>query len=777
MIVIFCTKSLISLYSQIVVKEINFENSTHLKIGFYNYSADTIKITSLQVSSDTIVLSKDYQYLTILPYNQYYEDFKIDSTIHELKKVLVSITANQTPLQTNFTGYLSSGESALLTPEINPSTGKSGYITPAEFVICNKSETRDERSRYLKGPLVKKTTKTNFTPRDSSPNAALIYNDKYWIFGGWDYNEDSNTWSSKANVWNSDDGIDWTLINPNPPFTHYSSFLVFKDKIMVFNRDTAFVTVDGITWDQQRINPFWAFTRYITWNDKLYWFGWNLRGESEDGINWTIEPTNLPCDSIPELPAIVKTSTKLFMYGGTGMNKVWSSYDGLIWEKVLDKAPWQPRKWFDYTFFDNKMWMMEGNNEDPADSINFGNLKDFWYSYDGIKWVMLDTIPEFENRHGSFMWNDGNRVLISSGFGNNIRSRMHNDIWELNKSLSLTSNTSIFSQMLTPCAPVSDISYIVRGTSDVTVTGLPGGVKSNMTDGLLTISGVPSKPGNYNYEIILNDSLNQVGASGNITISADADLSLISDAGTDKQVFCLNNPLGNIQYNLTNAIGAQVIGLPDGVTGLLGNGVYTISGKPSLSGVFNYTITATSNCISPRLTGSITVLPETTISLASDPGSADQFLLVNTSMKEISYVTNASNEISVGGLPDGISFTYSEGVLNFSGRPNQTGVFNYKISSTGLCSSAETEGIININSYQIFPNPTTGGLTILNIGNFELKVYDLSGNLIFNKLYTDYYKVFQKDFSNILSEAGVYQFVITNRTTGLVSRQKIVFLH
>jgi hypothetical protein len=81
-----------------------------------------------------------------------------------------------------------------------------------------------------------------------------------------------------------------------------------------------------------------------------------------------------------------------------------------------------------------------------------------------------------------------------------------------------------------------------------------------------------------------------------------------SAAGTEAQTVCVNSAITGITYSTTGATGASFSGLPAGVTGNWAAGVATISGTPSVTGTFNYTVTATGgSCGGAIATGSITV--------------------------------------------------------------------------------------------------------------------------------------------------------------------------
>jgi hypothetical protein len=61
--------------------------------------------------------------------------------------------------------------------------------------------------------------------------------------------------------------------------------------------------------------------------------------------------------------------------------------------------------------------------------------------------------------------------------------------------------------------------------------------------------------------------------------------------------------------------GATVTGLPAGVTGTWLANVVTISGTPTASGPFTYTVTLTGGCGVITTTGTITVTANNTVSL------------------------------------------------------------------------------------------------------------------------------------------------------------------
>jgi gliding motility-associated-like protein len=107
--------------------------------------------------------------------------------------------------------------------------------------------------------------------------------------------------------------------------------------------------------------------------------------------------------------------------------------------------------------------------------------------------------------------------------------------------------------------------------------------------------------------VTLTGGCGVITATGTITVTADNTVLLTSAAGTDTQTGCINTAITNITYATTGATGATVTGLPAGVTGTWLANVVTISGTPTASGPFTYTVTLTGGCGVITATGTITV--------------------------------------------------------------------------------------------------------------------------------------------------------------------------
>ncbi|MBS1918657.1 MAG: lamin tail domain-containing protein [Bacteroidetes bacterium] len=117
---------------------------------------------------------------------------------------------------------------------------------------------------------------------------------------------------------------------------------------------------------------------------------------------------------------------------------------------------------------------------------------------------------------------------------------------------------------------------------------------------------------------ISNSCPSQASDPANITVNLNSTISLTSAAGTNNQSFCQGTTLTPITYAVGGgATGANVSGLPAGVSGSFSGGVFTISGTPTASGIFNYTVTTTGPCTNVSATGRITVNATPVITLTS----------------------------------------------------------------------------------------------------------------------------------------------------------------
>jgi gliding motility-associated-like protein len=250
---------------------------------------------------------------------------------------------------------------------------------------------------------------------------------------------------------------------------------------------------------------------------------------------------------------------------------------------------------------------------------------------------------------------------------------------------------------------ITDITYSVGGggTGAIISPSLPTGLTGFYAGGIYTIIGTPSTSGTYNYTITTSGSCAQTFTVGSITVNPDATLSLSSASGTDTQTVCVNTSITDITYSVGGGGTGAIISpaLPSGLSGSYVGGVYTISGTPSTSGTYTYTLTTTGVCVQTFTVGSITINPDASITLTSAVGTDTQTVCVNTSIVDITYLIGGggTGAIISPSLPTGLTGFYAGGIYTIIGTPNTAGTYNYTITTSGSCAQTFTVGSITVN--------------------------------------------------------------------------------
>jgi hypothetical protein len=174
-------------------------------------------------------------------------------------------------------------------------------------------------------------------------------------------------------------------------------------------------------------------------------------------------------------------------------------------------------------------------------------------------------------------------------------------------SIHLTSPGGTDAQSVCINTAITNITYATTGATGATVTGLPAGVTGSWLTNVDTISGTPIAEGPFTYTVTCTGGYGLITATGTITVRPNNTVALTSAVGTDHQTVAHNTPITNITYATTGATGATVTGLPPGVTGSWLTNVVTISGTPTATGPFTYTVTLTGGCGLITTTGDINV--------------------------------------------------------------------------------------------------------------------------------------------------------------------------
>jgi hypothetical protein len=270
-------------------------------------------------------------------------------------------------------------------------------------------------------------------------------------------------------------------------------------------------------------------------------------------------------------------------------------------------------------------------------------------------------------------------------------------------TLTLTSAAATTTQTVNINTPITNITYSTTGgVAGATVTGLPAGVTgtySGGTNGTVTIGGTPTAAGTFSYNVTTTGGCGTQSRTGTITVVVPPSITLSSAAGTNAQTICIGSSITTVTYTTAGGVtGATTTGLPAGLTGMYAggsNGTYTISGTPTATGVFNYTITTSGGVATA--TGSITVNALPTAPTAATPVTycqgATATPLTATGANQLWYTTAA------GGTGSATAPTPSTAAV---------GNTTYYVSQTvNGCEGPRAAIVVNVNATPAAPTATS----------------------------------------------------------------------
>lgn len=237
-----------------------------------------------------------------------------------------------------------------------------------------------------------------------SQHKVIEFNNKLWLFGGEIPRQGGGT-SYGADVWSSEDGVNWQLVYEG---IYVKDVVVFNERIWAFEENNIYSSETGNEWVQEvsnwaqmfqpenTANPADRFReQFIVFKNKIWLIGGQSNQDylvksdvwsSEDGVNWVIETSNAQFGERMG-HALAVFEDKLWLSGGYGgrdesLNDIWSSEDGINWtlqnEKISKVMGHQNHQ---ITSFDNKMWL-------------YGDLGDpyLWQSSNGKDWYTGSSI-------------------------------------------------------------------------------------------------------------------------------------------------------------------------------------------------------------------------------------------------------------------------------------------------------------------------------------------------------------------------------------------------
>lgn len=249
-----------------------------------------------------------------------------------------------------------------------------------------------------------------WTPRDTA--GEVIFRGRMWIVGGY-------TPTIANDVWSSSDGVHWQHEGdiPSESGIDIPVALVFGDGMWVTDIDgNLFNSSDGKQWQLVTNQAPWRGRRDAggaVFRGKMWVMGGMQSGtllndiwSSSDGIHWQLESAAAQWSPRQIHHSLLEMDGRLWLLGGAittteyypfgALNDVWSSADGVHWEKVLDHAPWPSRIWGSAAVYRDRLWIMGGFRSEPV----WENFGDTWYSADGVNWYSFNPHPAVS--HGGF---------------------------------------------------------------------------------------------------------------------------------------------------------------------------------------------------------------------------------------------------------------------------------------------------------------------------------------------------------------------------------------
>ena len=300
------------------------------------------------------------------------------------------------------------------------------------------------------------TEQAEFAPRDGA--GALVFGGRMWLLGGWNPGDKVHfPRICNSEVWRSQSGESWELVNPAAPWEgrHTAGYVVHDGLMWIVGGDAnqghyqpdVWCSADGVLWEQVCERAPWgervlhytvafdgriwvmggqALPRFAPAEEAFYSDVWC----SADGADWTRVTETAPWPARGMIGGSAVLDGRIWLLGGgtydtpgrpqrSFRNDVWSTADGVSWERHLEAAPWEPRQYHDVAAFDGRLWVMEGWNQ--------SNRRDVWHSADGVTWEKLPDTPWAPRHAASVFVHDDALWMVA---GNNMTP----DVWKLTRT-------------------------------------------------------------------------------------------------------------------------------------------------------------------------------------------------------------------------------------------------------------------------------------------------------------------------------------------------------
>ena len=213
-----------------------------------------------------------------------------------------------------------------------------------------------------------------------------------------------------------------------------------------------------------------------------------------------------------------------------------------------------------------------------------------------------------------------------------------------------------------------------------------------------------------------------------ITINPLNTVQPTSAPGTDGQAACAGTAITPIVYAITGATGAVVSGLPIGVTGDLQTNEVIISGTPTASGTFNYTVTLSGGCGNISTSGSVTVHPTPVLSSASQQDAVCEGTaavinlsgLLPGSTFSLQYSIDGTNQPDITGLTADVSgngsFTTPQLDKTAHGKILRISGITITSTSPACMATSDVEVTLQVHSLPADPTSASASSPVICVG-------------------------------------------------------------
>ena len=258
----------------------------------------------------------------------------------------------------------------------------------------------------------------------------------------------------------------------------------------------------------------------------------------------------------------------------------------------------------------------------------------------------------------------------------------------LNIVISVTSNINATASVVSPICSGTSSTVTLTGTPSATVTYNVGGVVNvvNLGPTGTTTATSPVLTNNTNVTVTLAQIAGCSQVLNNVTPIV---VTPINTAGTPSSspTLCINTTLTPITITTTGATGIGTpTGLPAGVTASWAGNVITISGSPSSSGTFNYSIPLTGGCGAINASGTIVVDPLQPVTVTY----GGPFCVSFNSVTPTNTWTNGGTYTSV---PPGLNLNSGTGAVSFS--TSTAGSYTITFTPTGCAAPVNVPFVLN----------------------------------------------------------------------------------